>query len=131
MMKKTHMFAGIAATIPFVTWNNIIIVPIAVIGSFAADWDYYMGIKHRTATHSFLALIISSVVLAFFNIQLGLLWGLNYFTHLLLDSLTVTGVPLLYPMIKKSYGLRIFKTRGAEDFFLMLMLLYTIITMLQ
>lgn len=131
MMKRTHMFTGIIATVPFINLDNALIAPIALIGSIAADWDFYMGIKHRTSTHSLLALLITSGAFMLFNFQLGLLWGLNYLTHLFLDSLTKMGVPLLYPFSRKYYGARIFKTRGAEDLLICLMFLYLITTIIQ
>jgi inner membrane protein len=44
----------------------------------------------------------------------GLPWlfwfGFGYFTHILADSLTVEGVPLLAPFRSDSYGLKLFKT---------------------
>jgi inner membrane protein len=124
-MKKTHLFTGIALTIPFISLSNIILLP-AVIGSVAPDWDYRIGIKHRTITHSLIALIISSAFLGTFNIKLGLLWALNYTVHLLLDSLTKMGVPLLYPWRKKYYGKKLFRTHGAEDGLLALISIYII-----
>jgi inner membrane protein len=131
MMKRTHMFMGIAATIPFINWDNAIVVPIALLGSIAADWDHLIGTKERTVTHSLLALAATSGILMILNYQLGLLWGMNYGLHLLLDSFTLAGVPLFYPFHKKYYGFKLIKTRGAEDMFVALLGLYLITTMLN
>ena len=114
MMKKTHLAVGIAATLPFITRSNILLIPIALAGSVAADCDYKIGMKHRKITHTLLALSISSATLSIFKLNLGILWGLNYSTHLLLDSVTSKGIPLLYPVSKKNYGVKLFKTRRAE-----------------
>lgn len=131
MTKRTHVLFGAATTLPFTTWNNAIFFPIVLLGSTAADWDYIIGLKHRWITHTLLALTISTIVVCIFSLNLGLLWGLNYGGHLFLDSLTITGVPLLYPFNKKYYGLKIFKTRGAEDLLLSIMLLYLIVTLID
>ena len=128
LTKKTHMLMGIAVTIPFVNWSNAILLPIAIIGSFAADLDCIVSLKHRGITHTLLALICSSGALSLMDYRLGLLWGINYATHLILDSFTTSGVPIIYPISKKHYGFRLFKTRGAEDLFTGLLALYFIIT---
>lgn len=75
--KKTHVVAGIAATISFINPTNLILFLIAVIGSFAADWDYKIGLKHRGITHTLVALLVTAGALSLYNLQLGLLWGLN------------------------------------------------------
>ncbi|MBL4930952.1 metal-dependent hydrolase [Clostridium paridis] len=131
MLKKTHLAMGIATTITFITTDNMLIAPIALVGSIAPDWDVYLGIKHRTLTHSLIALLGSSYLLFTFNEQLGVLWGINYLTHLLLDSLTKTGVPLLFPFHKKYQGLKLFKTGGAEDLFISLILIYIILSAIR
>lgn len=124
MMKRTHMFAGAAVTLPFINTSNILFFPIVVIGSFAADWDYKIGLKHRGITHTFIALLVTTSLFSIYNLRLGLLWALNYGMHLLLDSATVTGVPLLYPFKKKYYGFKLFKTRSSEDMFICLICIY-------
>lgn len=126
MMKRTHMFAGAAATLPFINATNVLFLPIAIIGSFVADWDYKIGLKHRGITHTALALLITSSLFSIYSLQLGLLWALNYSMHLLLDSLTVTGVPLLYPIKNKTYGFKLIKTRSSEDMFICLICIYLI-----
>lgn len=131
MLKRTHLAMGIATTITLITKDNMLIAPVAIVGSIAPDWDIYIGIKHRTLTHSLVALVFTSYVLYTFNEQLGILWGINYLTHLLLDSLTKTGVPFLYPLKKKYYGFKLFKTGGAEDFFISLILIYIIFSVIR
>ncbi|WP_238882688.1 metal-dependent hydrolase [Clostridium sp. YIM B02551] len=131
MLKKTHLAMGIATTITFITKDNMLIAPLALVGSIAPDWDIYLGMKHRTLTHSLIALVGSSYLLYTFNKQLGLLWGVNYLSHIVLDSLTKRGVPLLYPFRKNYQGLKLFKTGGAEDLFISLILIYIIISVIR
>jgi membrane-bound metal-dependent hydrolase YbcI (DUF457 family) len=43
-----------------------------------------------------------------------LAFWLGYAVHLIADSLTISGAPLLWPM-KKKFGLRLFKTGGITE----------------
>lgn len=80
---------------------------------------------HRGATHSLIALILTSILVLLPSFLLN---GMPYFlythfaigisvgflSHLILDMSTKSGVPLLYPFIRKSY--RIAKlTTGKHD----------------
>lgn len=74
--------------------------------------------SHRTVTYSFFGLGISSLI--FYLGLLGLAWltplsrsqldilafvfGSAYFSHLILDTCTRTGVPFLYPLIKNRFA---------------------------
>lgn len=125
MTKKTHLAVGIASTLPLLS-----IYPkyafVGIIGAIVADWDLLLGIKHRTVTHSLLALLSTTIVIALFNFSIGIVFGFNYLIHLLLDSCTKMGVPFLYPFMKKCYGLKLIKTGGVEDLFICLMALILI-----
>jgi len=120
MTKKTHIAVGIVATLPLLN-----IYPkyafIGIIGAIVADWDLLLGIKHRTITHSLIALCLATIVIALCNFNIGIVFGLNYLLHLLLDSLTKMGVPFFYPFRKKYYGFKLIKTGGVEDLFICLM----------
>ncbi len=120
-MKRTHINIGIAATIPLILNNPISII--GVLGSTAPDWDYLLGIKHRTCTHSLLALALSSLIILTFNKYISLAWFINYGLHLAADSFTKMGTPYLWPLNKKYYGCKLIKTRGAEDYFIQLLAL--------
>lgn len=87
---------------------------------------------HRGFTHSILAIIlfayflffitsiIPDVLLGFYiPFALGLIVG--YASHLVLDMTTVSGIPLLYPVVNKSY--RIAKLRSGRDDFLISIIL--------
>lgn len=120
MTRKTHIAVGIAATLPLVNILPFYIL-IGILGATMPDWDLKLGIKHRTITHTLLALFLVTIIIMLFNFDIGLVFGINYLLHLLLDSCTKTGVPFLYPFNKKYYGLRIIKTGGIEDLFLCLL----------
>ncbi|MGQ9845800.1 MAG: metal-dependent hydrolase [Caldisericia bacterium] len=72
--------------------------------------------KHRKITHTFLASLI--IYLIFRN---NLIF-LAFFSHIFLDYLTYTPIPLLFPY-KGKYSLRIIKTNGLIDKMLTLLFL--------
>lgn len=131
MTKNTHLLVGAAVTIPFISWGNALIIPVTLIGSIAPDFDYKVGIKHRTITHSLICLLITSIAFLTIDYNLGILWLVNYSLHLLLDSLTLMGVPLFYPFDKKMYGFKFCKTRGSLDYSLSLIALTFIMKWLK
>lgn len=110
MNGKTHRTIGVIAVIPIVVFLNINLLEaiLGVLGSTAPDWDLklrFLGIKHRTITHSFLALVISTYVISSVSNGIAVAWFINYFLHLILDSFTPRGVPFFYPMNNKRYKL--------------------------
>lgn len=138
--------------------SSTLIVSGATIGSLAPDVDHpesKVGRKfilkpisifinkvfgHRTITHSvvmsiFMTIILLSSTLLFTgisnfiysNIIIGFCVG--WFSHLLLDLLTVKGIPVFYPFIKKKYNLLRFKTNKDEEFVSILVILITGISM--
>jgi len=66
---------------------------------------------HRTITHSFITLLILTLLLAILENQitdkntLSLIFFYAYLSHLLLDMVTIMGVPLLYPFSKNPFVL--------------------------
>ena len=69
---------------------------------------------HRGATHSLIALLLTSVLFlipsfllegftSFLYTQFAIGISVGYLSHLLPDMSTKSGVPLLYPFIRKSY----------------------------
>lgn len=133
MMGRTHAAIGIAVAIPVIKYLDLSYVSMAgaIVGSVAPDWDLYLGIKHRTITHSLLFLLISSVLVGIFNIDMAILWFIAYALHLIADSFTKMGVPFLYPIIKKKYGAKLIYASGAEDIFILLVAIYIISEMLK
>lgn len=117
MNRKSHIVIGIISSEVICklvigssmgVLDHIGIVTISSIASTIPDIDLkipFMG--HRTWTHGLAALAITTVIASSFNKYIGLIWSVCYLSHLLADSLTVMGVPFLYPFIKKRYGLKI------------------------
>ena len=131
MMKKTHTAIAIAAAIPVINYFNIPYISIiGVIVATAPDWDFALGLKHRTITHSVLLLFISSLLISIFSVNIGLIWFISYFLHLIADSFTKMGVPFLYPFLRKNYGFKLIRTGGAEDMFICIVAIFLISIML-
>ena len=94
---------------------------------------------HRTITHSIFFAIFSAgiVILPSMSIQnplidsmltsfgVGILIG--DISHILLDSLTVSGVPFLYPILKSKFSLTKMKTGGAGEQFISVLLILSIL----
>lgn len=126
MTHKTHMVVGTLVSIPFIASP---IGLLGISGSIAPDFDIKLGIKHRTITHSLLMLFFTSLIIKNINFNIGLIWFINYLSHLILDSLTKSGVKFFYPS-KKNYGLRLFKTGDIFDYIIRvvgIMLIFLII----
>ena len=91
---------------------------------------------HRTITHSLIMSLFTSLILLFStyyvkgpvhflysNFIIGCCVG--YLSHLLLDSMTVEGIPIFYPFVKKNYRICKFRTGKSEEFVSMLCVLGT------
>lgn len=127
MMKKTHTAIGIAAAIPIINKFSLPYISIiGVIGANAPDWDFKLGLKHRTITHSLFLLCLSSFAVSFLSKNIAVIWFVSYLLHLLADSCTKMGVPFLYPIAKQRYGLKLIKTGGVEDMFICLVAVFII-----
>lgn len=125
MMRKTHIAIGCVATSILII--NTSIQPLAVIGILGStfpDIDYKIGLEHRTITHSILMLILSSLLVVFFNKDIALVWFVNYSLHLIADSFTKMGVPFLYPFCKKRFGFKLIRTGSSIDYFITILCLY-------
>ncbi|MDI7741067.1 metal-dependent hydrolase [Lysinibacillus fusiformis] len=114
----------------------------AILGSLLPDIDHrqsYIGRKlkiasfiisktlgHRSVVHAPLVIFAFSALLYFFSIELtspyqaiakyfviGLSAGM--WSHLFLDMMTRRGIPLLYPLTKKSFRIANFKGGGIGD----------------
>ena len=125
MMKRTHIAVGVAITAPIILNMNLpIVAGLGIIGAIAPDWDFYIGLEHRTLTHSLFALLVTTMPIYLFDSSLGFIWGVTYLSHILLDSLTVMGVPFLYPFIKERRRFMKFRTGDGEDYFIQLIAIY-------
>lgn len=122
MTKKTHIAVATACVMPLVTPASLIYIPASIFGGIFADFDYKVGIEHRTATHSFLAMCFMSMFIYFTvsNKMIALCFAIGYMSHLILDYFTVMGVMWLYPF-QKRYSLGLCKTRDATDLYIRLL----------
>lgn len=114
MTKQTHICIGILVSIPSITSPLGIV---GLIGSIAPDIDIKFkeyGIKHRNITHSFLLLVLTTIIIKKINLDIAHVWFVSYLSHLILDSFTKNGVKLLYPY-RKSFGLKLFTTGKIFD----------------
>jgi len=62
------------------------------------DFDSFIGLKHRTWTHTIYSAVIASYPLIFVDLNLFFVGLIAYFSHLLGDMMTHSGVKLLYPI---------------------------------
>lgn len=125
MMRKTHITIGCVATSLLIINTPIqLLSVIGVLGATFPDVDYKIGIKHRTITHSLVVLIATSLLINFFNKGIAIVWFANYLLHLIADSFTKSGVPFLYPFVKKTYGFKLIRTGDTIDYFIALLSLY-------
>ena len=132
MMKKTHVAIGLLATSCLIIYTDLPRFPLlcGIIGSTMADLDFSLGIPHRTWTHSLIGVLIIVMLGSFINIVFGFSLCINYLTHIIADSMTKMGVPLFYPINKKYYGLKLFRTGKSEDMFICLVIIFILSEML-
>jgi len=127
MTAPNHIIGGIVITGLFGSFMNLNIlaspwyIATTIIASLLPDIDHTKSIMgkiflpfsklinqrfgHRTITHSLIVLIGSSLFVAwvessfFSGTQFAKTYFLAYMSHLILDMMTVQGVPLLYPFM--------------------------------
>ncbi len=128
MTTQNHIIGGIVITGIFGSFMNINIlaspwyIATTIIASVLPDIDHTRSIigkiffpfsrcinrrfGHRTITHSLIVLLGTSLVAAYLEItffhssQFTKVYFLGYSSHLILDMMTVQGVPLFYPFLK-------------------------------
>jgi inner membrane protein len=128
MTVYNHVAGGIVFTGTFCSLFDINIFGsktalfVCIIGAILPDIDHtksligkifyplskaiYRNFGHRTITHSLLIFSILSLIFGVFegffspNPHLYLIFIFAYFSHLVLDMITVAGVPLFYPFFK-------------------------------
>ena len=131
MTAPNHIVGGIALTGVIASLLSInilgdkILIVITVIGALLPDIDHTKSLLgrafypisytlqrnfgHRTVTHSILALVSMSLIVALIEtvyfpaIPLQKVFTIAYASHLVLDMLTVQGVPLLYPFKRNPF----------------------------
>jgi inner membrane protein len=137
MRGSTHTFAGVAlAVIMFAPAPPLVLVGAAIAGGIGAllpDLDHPQStisrrvwlagaslrlvVSHRGALHSLLAmaaaLLLAATVQGDWS-QIALSAAVGYCSHIFLDALTVSGVPLLWPK-KQKYRLLRIRTGGTGE----------------
>lgn len=99
---------AVAALLPDIDEPNSMIskrIPIIphIIGAFG----------HRKITHSLIGLFLFSIpVYLFLPNEMLMVFIAAYLSHLVLDSLTMMGVPWGYPIIQRHFGLSLGRTGG-------------------
>lgn len=104
---------GIGALLPDLDHHH---APISQI-LFPISWLIRKKWSHRTATHSILFLIITTLLIVLFTNNLFIIMGIftGILSHLLMDMLNPTGVPLFYPFNKKKYRVAKVRTGGNTE----------------
>lgn len=135
MMYYTHIAGGVVCgTLAYTvmpTGGPISFIGGAIIGSLVPDLDHpgailnrrsgtpsiLTGFGHRTFTHSFLFafIMLSIVMLGGLNISFNLGLFVGMLSHLLLDALNPSGVPLFWPY-KHRYNIARLRTGQGGDF---------------
>lgn len=148
MMGRTHMVAGAASWVLVSSVAHmkftVLGIPVAIVASLLPDVDHptsILGKKiypvsaiiggifgHRGITHSLIAVLALIGVMAYFNAS-PLIWAasVGYLSHLLGDWLTPSGVPLLYPNMKKFSSPYPIQTGGLAEFFIMGMMVFAML----
>lgn len=146
MTYKTHIAGGVLLTLSlssFLSPSSLgevaLLYGCTVVGSLLPDIDHpnskinkynpfasLIGrfIKHRTLTHSLLWIVIVSLVGLALKFNTWAILGLNIgiLSHLILDMMTISGVPLLYPY-RKNFRIMKLKTNTEHEFVVMSLLI--------
>lgn len=99
MLGVTHLFFALSLAYVF----RFPLIP-ALVGGIIADIDYVLDYGfpfiHRGVIHTPLILLVSVVLiyLATKRTDVSLSFGIGFLSHLFLDIITPTGIPLLYPL---------------------------------
>lgn len=120
--------AALGSLVPDIDRTGSLITTLPVIRWFArpASVAVSAALRHRTGTHSLLtllALAAGALMLQHtFSPAVNAAFLVGYLLHLLADSLTMTGVPLLWPWRKHEFSplprpLRL-RTGGRAEYFL-------------
>ena len=141
MTRITHLIAGLTVTAAYVgadaNHSYLNIFPLfltGMIGGVLPDIDLVFGDsrkkdtiwKHRGIAHTllFLALCIFGIIYYkenYIHYKFSLkpeitVFTLAFLSHLFLDSLTMVGVPFLYPITKKGFCLHLFRVGTIQEY---------------
>ena len=110
------------------------------VGLALSSWLQSFGVQHRGVTHYGLTALVVTVISGLLGwwlgyLDVGLAFGLGYLSHILADSMTLTGTPLLWPLQKEKNfhvlpgALRI-RTGGPVEPFLFIMITIVLVFLL-
>lgn len=126
MMRRTHTAVGLASGFGLAHLQHdplalgIALALATQIAAVLPDQDLRIGLKHRGVTHSLLALLLIVGVARYIYPRLALPIAVGYSSHLILDMLTIWGIPVLWP-VQKRFRLARFSTGGGFDQLLAIM----------
>jgi membrane-bound metal-dependent hydrolase YbcI (DUF457 family) len=112
MRGLTHLAGGICAAAVIIrigdaTWSHAIVgIAVSSVAALAPDWINVAapGLRirgatgHRGFTHWLLTAAITTACVWMFNPYLAIFWLMGYWSHILLDTLTERGAPVLWPL---------------------------------
>ena len=123
-MRRTHAAAGLLIGFGLGAFfqtplpETLVIALVSETAALIPDLDLKLKIKHRTLTHSLLALVVIGIIpfyapggliqKEYSGLMIG--WIAGYASHLILDMLTIQGIELLYPNHRR---IRLLKLRTA------------------
>jgi inner membrane protein len=81
---------------------------------FLSKFLNFLGLKHRTFTHSFIFVLLIVLLGIIHPIFYFIAFGI--FMHILGDVLTKSGVPFFYPAFDTRFSLGLFKTGSLGEF---------------
>lgn len=87
----------------------------SIMGRWVPMWLFFKP-HRRNLTHSFMGMFIFSMIISIWWPINGFFFGVGYFTHLLLDMLNKSGVPLFYPA-RAMVSVARFKVGGIMELF--------------
>ncbi|BAU56966.1 membrane-bound metal-dependent hydrolase YdjM [Halorhodospira halochloris] len=146
MMAISHVTIGTVGWATFAVYTGQPLQPetfsAAVLGSLAPDIDYprsWIGrnlpfisrplaklVSHRGITHSSFALIAGGLLLyqwGYFAEGLLAAFLIGYLLHLLADWLTITGIPLLWPLRKRFKSPLRIRTGGMLEIYVVVLII--------
>ena len=99
MLKVTHVLFPVALA-SFLSREASYLLAAGFFG-ILSDFDLLLKIRHRGFTHSLIFLFLISILIYYLDKSLVIFALIGVGSHILLDSMTKSGVQLFYPKKKK------------------------------
>ena len=155
MTRITHIIAGLTVTAAYIgvsgshaPINTVPLLLTGMVGGVLPDIDLVLGDsrkkntiwKHRGIAHTllFLAVCIFGIIYLkgrYIHYDINLkpeitVFTLAFLSHLFLDSLTMVGIPFLYPITKKEFCLHLFRVGTIQEYGLVTLPLLAVLIVL-